>query len=573
MPAGRYDVTLASPGGDDATGARLMQALDALAGVQLDLDHERLHGQQVGGLLDRVLSAMSDAFILVDPRGVVTRVNDAALRLFGRSRDEVEGKPVEQLLEADVPASVWSLFEREPEGHLQLEIALTCPNGASVPVSLSCGVVRDSIGKVEGVLYLARDLSETHRLLAEVEEAQARWRLLAEVGQQLNQAYDPEETLAAVCRAVSEATGLATAVLLVTDSVVDRVFVHAGAMSSASAFKALISRPLEARTALARVIREGRVVHASSLAPDFPLLHTTDDSRHIASACLAPLVARGRRLGALVVFSDHPDAVTDSSVHLVEEVAQRVALVLANVRLRTTLAELEAAQEVARARQDILAGLSHDMKTPLGVITGALDVLRSAEGGLPPERALSLYDAMAAQMHWLRRLVLQFLDYTQLESGDRIRINVCATDVGQAIRWVVETSDAGSLVTVETEDELPLAMVDPDRFDQVLFNLLSNALKFSPPGSPVKISAAQSGDQVRVSVTDRGRGISPNDLASLFTKYHRGLGAADTGGTGLGLYMSRALMEAQGGSLTVASRLGEGATFTVLAPAATPGRA
>lgn len=97
---------------------------------------------------------------------------------------------------------------------------------------------------------------------------------------------------------------------------------------------------------------------------------------------------------------------------------------------------------------------------------------------------------------------MQFLDYAQLESGERIRVNVCPIDVGQAIRWVVETSDASSLVTVDVEEGVPPVMVDPDRFDQVLFNLLSNALKFSPPGSPVKITASPSGNQVRISVVD-----------------------------------------------------------------------
>jgi PAS domain S-box-containing protein len=545
-----------------------MQALDALAGVQLDLDRERLCRQGDVELLDQVLTAMSDSLILVDARGVVCRVNEAALRLFGRTRESLEGAPVEQLLEPDVPTSVWKLLELEPEGHLQLEIAVDHSDGRRRPVSLSCGVVRDSNGKVDGVLYLARDLSETHRLLAEVEEAHAHWRLLAQIGHQLSQAHDPEETLPAVCRDVSEATGLGTALILVTGSIVDRVVVHAGSMSSASEVQELTSQPLQARTALAGVIRDGRVVHAASLRPDFPLLRTGSPPGGMASACLAPLVARGSCLGAVLIFSDHANAVGNASVHIVEEVARRVALVVANGRLRTSLAELEAAQEVTRVRQDMLAGLSHDMKTPLGVIVGALDVLRSSNGTLPAERTRTLYDAMSAQAHWLRRLVLQFLDYAQLESGYPLRVNLCPTDVVGAIQWVVETSDARSLVEVMTEGELPPVMVDPDRFDQVLFNMLSNALKFSAPGSPVTIAAAQSGHQVRVSVTDQGRGISPNDLANLFEKYHRASSASDTGGTGLGLYMSRALIEAQGGSITVASRLGEGSAFSVLVPCA-----
>ena len=557
------DVT--EPGGD-AGDARLVQALDALATVQLELHREQLRAGEATDLLDRLLGAMSDALVVVDALGVVTRVNDAALRLFGRTRADVEGKHVRRVLGSEAPTSSWKLLEREPTGKLHLE--LTLPGAAGdVPVALSCSVIRDATGKVVGTLYLARDLTETHRLLGEVTSARARWRLLAEIGEELTDSVAPEESLAAVCQRVSEETGCGMAVLLVAGSVVERVFMDPASEASET-LPVKADQPLEQRSALASVLRDGRVLHAPSLPPAYPLLGSSA-TNGMASAAVAPISAKGSCLGAALLFSDRPDGVDSSTVHLLEEVARRIGLVLANARLRASLADFQAAHEVARAREEILAGLSHDMKTPLAVLVGGLDVLRSSGDRVAPDRKRMLYEAMFSQAHRLRRLVLQFLDYTRMESGHPLAADPCPTDIGGAIRKVVETFDAPCEIEVEINGHLPPVLVDPDRFDQVLSNLLSNAAKFSPPRSRVTVAAREAGNRVEVAVIDRGRGIAPKDLANLFDKYYRGRNVEGSPGTGLGLYMSRALMEAQGGSITVASRLGHGSTFTVVLPVAT----
>jgi PAS domain S-box-containing protein len=548
----------------DPTEGRLVEALRLLADVELELENERLKRMSVAGMFEEVLGAMSDGLILVEPRGRVRRVNKAVADLLGRTTEEIVGKPLRDVLGPGVPASPWQLFQRDPRGRLEaVETVVLRGDGEKVPISLSCAVINDPDGKVVGAVYAARDLSQTHRLLHELEEAESRWRLLTEVGDLLGGELDPRDALPAVCERLGEATGCHAAVILVREGrFVEEVVLGPDLDAPVSG---LVAHPLPAGTALALVVRGARVVHAPTLQPDFPLGIPGWPAR---SAALVPLKARSTSVGALLLFSEEPGAVGDSAVSVTELVAARVSLAIANARLRESLVELEAAREAAQSRQDVIAGLSHDMKTPLGVISGLIEGLR--EDGSPQERD-RMYAAMRRQVQRLGSLVHQFLDYSRLEGGHRLVVHLQPTDLAELIDRAVATWGRNYPIDVDLEAGLPWVFADSERLEQVLANLLSNAVKFSPPNSPIAITAGRARKMVVINVSDRGKGIAPADLANLFEKFHRGTGARGTEGAGLGLYISKALMEVQGGGISVTSRVGSGSTFTVTLPCAPTG--
>ena len=548
----------------DSADGLLGEALRLLADVQLELERERLRRMSVEGLFDEVLGAMSDGLILVEPRGRVWRVNKSAADLLSRTTEEMVGKSLREVLGPGVPASTWELFRRDPRGRLEaVETFVLRADGETVPVSLSCAVITDADGKVVGGVYAARDLSQTHRLVHELERAESRWRLLVEVGDLLGGELDPRDALPAVCERLGEATGCHVAVILVRDGRFVEDVVHAPGLDAP--VSELVAHPLPAGTALALVVRGARVVHAPTLQPDFPLGIPDWPAR---SAALVPLRARSTSLGAILLFSEQPGAVGEPAIGISELVAARVSLALANARLRESLVELEAAREAARSRQDVIAGLSHEMKTPLGVISGLIEGLR--EDGSPQERE-RMNAAMRRQVQRLRSLVQQFLDYSGLEDGHHLLVHLQPTDLAELIDRAVSTWGRNHPIEVDLEAGLPRACADSERLEQVLANLLSNAVKFSSPKSPVTIAARRVRKAIEIRVTDRGRGITPADLANLFEKFHRGTGARGTEGTGLGLYISKAFMEAQGGGISVASRVGSGSTFTVTIPCAPKG--
>lgn len=558
-------------GSDPRTTLRLTQALAELSRVQLLLDEEHLRRSEAEALFDLVMSSMSDAVVMIDPRGRIVRANAAAYGVFEREPEKLIGEPLRALLGRDVPPSPNAIFRLDPSGHPHAFDVTITVGDKQLPVSLSCAVVNDRFGKVVGALYAARDLSETQRLMRQLEKSERRWRLLASVGDTLGGVVAPAEALPELCRTASIAIGCGVACIVVAEHVVEHVAAWPESHGITQVLQRLRGHPVERSTSLWATVNERRIVHATTLRADFPLLESSGTPAEVNSVALVPLQAHGTAVGSMIVFSEEPGRINDTDVRLVEEIGARVALAVANDQLKQSLARLETAREVARAREIMLAAASHEMQTPLAVLLGFLHTLESWPNLAKPART-SIYGRMSRQARSLRRLVAQFLDYSRLEASRPLDVHPEPTPLGPIIQQVVDDFAPQRSIDVDAPENIPRVMGDPDRIDQVLVNLVSNAIKYSPDGSPVTIEARETEHAIEVSVVDGGRGIAPADLPLLFERFHRGRTAANTKGTGLGLHISRALLSAQKGRLTVSSKLGEGSRFTIVLPSAESGK-
>jgi len=520
-------------------------------------------------LLDLVLEAIPDAVVLVDERGRITRANGAAGRLAGTPAPDLLSQSPRALFGHRTPATPMQLFKQAPGGRLSFEAVVAPAGGAgpAVPVSVSCCLLRDTSGQLVGAVYAARDLSETHKLVSRLEQAEARWRLIAQLGDLLGRQLDPRESLVETCRWLSRSTGAGVAVILAPMLTVDRVVAWPPDTDVTARLEQLVHRPLEPGSALYTAVHGSQTVHNPTMSANLPLFDHAGVPEGMGSAAVVPLVARNMTLGALLVHSPEPNGIRQRA--LVEQAADRVALALANSELREAVARFEADEEASQFREELLAAVSHDMQTPLAVLLGSIRALEAGEDLSPRDRG-HLYERMGRRGLQLRRLVQQFLDYSRLGAGRPVVVRPAMTDIRFALTQL-EADIAGRRPVVFTmPNDLPPAYVDPDRLDQVMANLVSNALKFSPSGSQITVEAKATAESVELSVADGGQGMSPADLATVFQKFHRGAGAEDIPGTGLGLYVSRALLEAQGGRLVAASTLGKGSRFTVVLPRQAP---
>jgi signal transduction histidine kinase len=270
-------------------------------------------------------------------------------------------------------------------------------------------------------------------------------------------------------------------------------------------------------------------------------------------------------IGALAVsFNTMANELETQHRTLEKQVEERTAA------LRTANAQLVRASS---AKTAFIAMMSHELRTPLNGIIGFADMLSDPMfGDHTPEETRDLASNIMASGRHLLGLINDLLDMAKIEAG-KIEIKPVPTEVA-ALVYEVENvlsalARAKSIdMTTDVDNDVPLAMADPSRLRQVLFNLVSNAIKFTPEGGRITLDVVNLEQSVTISVSDNGPGLLPEEAERIFQPYERGSAGADDEGAGLGLALARSLIELQGGRIWVKSTPGKGSTFSVLIPAA-----
>lgn len=227
--------------------------------------------------------------------------------------------------------------------------------------------------------------------------------------------------------------------------------------------------------------------------------------------------------------------------------------------------EARARAEAEETRSAILSAVSHDARTPLAVITGAATTLLDDGDRLDEEQRTDLLRGITEEAARLERLVANVLEMTRLEAGEQIVKEWVPVEeiIGSALTRLESRLEGRAIATHLPTAPLRVA-VDPVLFEQVVVNLIDNAAKHTPPGTPIDVDARAEGDALAIEVADRGPGIEPSDRLRVFEKFHRG--GRDTRGSGLGLAICRGIVRAHGGTIEALARDGGGARLRVVLP-------
>ncbi len=283
--------------------------------------------------------------------------------------------------------------------------------------------------------------------------------------------------------------------------------------------------------------------------------------------CL-PLVGRERTLGTITLLRRAPSPnYTPATLALAQALAGRIALTLDNIQL------YRAARQAIQIRDEFLSVASHEMKTPLtSLLLAVHSLLRiTRQETLPaPDYLTRRLTTVEAQSKRLARLMDDLLDISRIEAG-RLQLEPQPMDLAALAGQVVgqfeeELIQAGCPLTLEAAAPV-WGHWDPARLEQVITNLLTNAMKYGQ-GHPIHITVTRNGSQARLRVHDEGIGIAPDHLERIFGRFERAVAPGKYGGIGLGLYITRQIIEAHGGTIGVISAPGQGATFTVMLPLA-----
>ena len=284
-----------------------------------------------------------------------------------------------------------------------------------------------------------------------------------------------------------------------------------------------------------------------------------------------PLVGARGPVGILGVLpGTRRRALASDQLRLIETFGNQIALALERSQLAAEAEQARVRLESERLRETLLSSVSHDLRTPLAVITGAGTSLLGAGGELSDATRRELVESIVEESQRLNRLVGNLLEMTRLESGA-----IILRKEWQSVEEIVGASLSrmderlrGRTVTVDVPPDLPLVALDDVLMEQVLYNLLDNAIKYTPAGSPLEIHVRLEGRAMVLEIADRGPGLPPAEEDDVFRKFHRLRRAGEPGGVGLGLAICRGIVEAHGGTITAANRADGGAVFTVRLPLA-----
>jgi len=291
-----------------------------------------------------------------------------------------------------------------------------------------------------------------------------------------------------------------------------------------------------------------------------------------AKRLFLPLKTGGGPVGVLGIDRDEPGPLlTPEGRRLLDALAGQAAIALERITLAADIASARMTAETERLRSALLTSISHDLRTPLASIIGALTSLRGFGDSYDGAARAELMATIETEAERLNRFIGNLLDMTRLESG-AIELKPALVDIGEIVGTALQRARrllANHRIDVDLAADLPMVRLDYLSFEQVLFNLLDNAAKYAPAGTSITLRARVAGETILVSVIDEGPGIPPADVERIFDKFYR-VQAQDRqrAGTGLGLAISRGFIATMGGTIAAANRTDRsGAVFTITLPA------
>jgi len=490
---------------------------------------------------------------LVGPDYRFAQVNARLAQMLGYSEKELVGMPVADITHPDDVSLDTQLAYRLFRGEVPyytVEKRYIRQSGGILWVSLTVGAIRDERGKTFYGLGMVQDITERKQVEAEREHLLA----LAE-----SRAAELDSIISAV------AAGLIIygpqGEILRMNQEAERILGYGPQERARPIRERLAAGIFETVDGSPFPVDESpsmRALRGETVSGIAMVVHRPHQKRLWVSATAAPIrAADGRILGAVLTATDV------TVLHDLQE--QTARLLEAEHRAR------EQAEAAVRARDEFLSAAAHELKTPITTLHGYAELVArrlEKEGFADPQQIRRGIQVIDRQADRLARLVAQLIDMAALDAG-RLELRKQVTDVAALARGAVAWSAAGAErpdITLQAPPTLP-ALVDPERLERVLANLLDNAIRFSPKGTPIEVTvSAPDPNTVRVTVRDHGPGISLADRPRLFSRFFQAQPGGAFAGLGLGLYLSRRIIELHGGQMTAEFPPDGGSLFVITLP-------
>jgi PAS domain S-box-containing protein len=525
--------------------------------------------------LGRVVESSDDAIVSKDLNGIITSWNRAAERMFGYTEAEAVGRSIRMIIPDDRQTEEDMVLGRIRSGQsiTHFETVRQRMDGTLIPISLTVSPIHNDDGQVIGASKIARDITERTQLVAEAREHAANTEKLGEVGAAVAATLDRETIVQKVTDIGTELTHAEFGAFFynVTDPGSGNAYMLytlSGAPREAFAnFPHPRATAIFAPTFYAEgPVRLDDVTQDPRFGRNEPFFGMPPGHLPVRSYLAVSVKGVGGEvLGGLFFGHSRIGMFTAQHERLALGVANWAAVALENARL---YAEANVAN---RMKDEFLAVLSHELRTPLNAIVGYSRLLRG--GVLSAEKAVRGLETLERNATSLTQIVEDVLDVSRIVSG-KIRLDVQPVElpvvVDNAVATVQPAADAkGVRIQTIIDPNVGPVSGDPGRLQQVVWNLVSNAVKFTPKKGRIQLRLERVNSHVEISVSDTGAGIRQDFLPFVFDRFRQGDSGPTrkTGGLGLGLAIVRHIVEMHGGTVEASSAgEGQGATFRVCLP-------
>jgi len=528
-------------------------------------------------LAEALLQTSGALTVVLSTDGTILRWGEACARATGWTAEDRVGRPVWELLRPEERDGVRAVFARlvakdfpnEYENHWLTR------SGELRLIAWSNTAVLGPDGEVRAVLATGLDVTDRARAEDALRRQARRLEALAEASRVFASGLDYKTTLDTVARRLAELIGDGALIRVLSGDgtwLVPVAVWHPSPERAALRRRLLASAPQRTIEGItARVISERHTLRIPEVTREFVRNEMKPEYwpylEGVSSLLIAPLEHRRQVFGHITLMRDAGGApYTREDETLLEDLAQRAAQAIENARLYGE------AQAAIAARDEFLSIASHELRTPLTALRLALENMRRVSTRealleLPAAHVERVLGTAERQGHRLEKLVAALLDVSRIHMG-RLELDVDAVELGAAVAEAIagveeEAAQNGSTISVQGT---PVhGEWDRLRVSQVATNLVANAVKYGA-GKPVEVRYGPAGDHAILMVRDHGIGIDPSDQLHIFERFERAVSSRNYGGLGLGLFIVKRIVEAHGGTISVESRPGEGATFRVELP-------
>jgi PAS domain S-box-containing protein len=525
--------------------------------------------------LSRIVDSSDDAIVSKDLNSTITSWNRAAEQMFGYTEAEAIGKSIRMIIPSDRQHEEDAVLARIRAGEAvtHFETIRQRKDGSLIPISLTVSPIFDDTGRVIGASKIARDVTERTRFLAEAREHASNTEKLSEIGAVVTSTLDREAIVQKVTDTATELTRAEFGAFFynVTDPESGNAYMLY--TLSGAAREAFANFPHPRATAVFAPtfygegpVRLDDVTEDPRYGKNAPFSGMPPGHLPVRSYLAVPVKGvSGDVLGGLFFGHPEPGRFTLQHERLALGVAAWASVALENARL------YEEARAANRVKDEFLAVLSHELRTPLNAILGYSRLLRG--NILSGDKAARGLETLERNATWLTQIVEDVLDVSRIVSG-KVRLDVQTVElpliVDNAVATLQPAADAKNvrLQTIIDPNVGPVSG-DPNRLQQVVWNLVSNAVKFTPKQGRVHVRLERVNSHVEIVVSDTGIGIRPDFLPYVFERFRQAEAGPtrQAGGLGLGLAIVRHIVEMHGGTVEATSAgEGQGSTFRVQLP-------